>query len=63
LTSRQNALKAELTDVPTAAKFATVQDEGGRLIELKSHITVSTGFASFLLNAASESLLAETNFL
>jgi hypothetical protein len=28
-----NALKEELADVPTIAKFATVQDEGGRLVE------------------------------
>jgi hypothetical protein len=28
-----NALKEELVDIPTVAKFATVQDEGGRLVE------------------------------
>jgi hypothetical protein len=28
-----NALKEELADIPTVAKFATVQDEGGRLVE------------------------------
>jgi hypothetical protein len=28
-----NALKEALADVPTVAKFATVQDEGGRLVE------------------------------
>jgi hypothetical protein len=28
-----NALKEELADVPTVANFATVQDEGGRLVE------------------------------
>jgi hypothetical protein len=28
-----NALKEELADIPTVAKFATVQDEGGRIVE------------------------------